>query len=89
MSVMLHASDSAVITNFFFSTGMDPVARRDQWMVISRMVNGCSDMPESAKTSVILTTHSMEECEGECKIQILLALLCRTQPHTNFLLRHL
>ena len=47
------------------STGMDPVARRDLWKVISTMVQGRSDMAES-KTSVILTTHSMEECEALC-----------------------
>lgn len=48
------------------STGMDPVARRDLWKVISRMIAGRSDMPESQKPSVILTTHSMEECESLC-----------------------
>ncbi len=41
------------------STGMDPVARRDLWNVISKMV-------ECNKSSVILTTHSMEECEALC-----------------------
>mmetsp|Transcript_38849 Transcript_38849/g.85269 ORF Transcript_38849/g.85269 Transcript_38849/m.85269 type:complete len:2010 (+) Transcript_38849:258-6287(+) len=44
------------------STGMDPVARRDLWKVISNMVSGERGM----KTSVILTTHSMEECEALC-----------------------
>merc|ERR1712161_49040 len=48
------------------STGMDPVARRDLWKVISRMVQGSADTPDSEKTSVILTTHSMEECEALC-----------------------
>ncbi len=43
------------------STGMDPVSRRDMWGVISRMVE--NDTSET-KTSVILTTHVMEECEG-------------------------
>lgn len=42
------------------STGMDPASRRDLWKVISNMVTG------SDKTSVILTTHSMEECEALC-----------------------
>jgi len=42
------------------STGMDPMARRDLWKVISNMVVGSTD------TSVILTTHSMEECEALC-----------------------
>jgi ABC-type multidrug transport system ATPase subunit len=42
------------------STGMDPVARRFMWGVISRMstVDG--------RCSVILTTHSMEEAEALC-----------------------
>lgn len=44
---------------------MDPVARRDMWQVISDMVAG-DNVPEEEKTSVILTTHSMEECEALC-----------------------
>jgi|AntRauTorckE5430_2_1112549.scaffolds.fasta_scaffold03726_6 ABC-type multidrug transport system ATPase subunit len=43
---------------------MDPVSRRDLWGVISRMVVGESSLGN--KTSVILTTHSMEECEALC-----------------------
>lgn len=41
------------------STGMDPSSRRKMWNVIAA---AC----ESHKTSVILTTHSMEECEALC-----------------------
>lgn len=41
------------------STGMDPVARRDMWAVVLNMVRG-------GETSVVLTTHSMEECEALC-----------------------
>mmetsp|Transcript_24374 Transcript_24374/g.37578 ORF Transcript_24374/g.37578 Transcript_24374/m.37578 type:complete len:1959 (-) Transcript_24374:259-6135(-) len=41
------------------STGMDPVARRDMWSVVLNMVRG-------GETSVVLTTHSMEECEALC-----------------------
>lgn len=44
---------------------MDPVARRDMWQVISNMVAG-DNVPEEERTSVILTTHSMEECEALC-----------------------
>lgn len=44
---------------------MDPVARRDLWAVISEMVTG-GDIPDEERTSVILTTHSMEECEALC-----------------------
>ncbi|CAM9893019.1 unnamed protein product, partial [Hapterophycus canaliculatus] len=39
------------------SSGMDPGARRSMWEVISSL---------SASRSVILTTHSMEECEAVC-----------------------
>lgn len=39
------------------STGMDPVSRRFMWNVISKI---------SKERSVILTTHSMEECEALC-----------------------
>lgn len=47
------------------STGMDPVARRHMWKVISKMVSKV-DKYGNPKTSVILTTHSMEECEALC-----------------------
>jgi ABC-type multidrug transport system ATPase subunit len=39
------------------STGMDPVSRRFMWDVISMIAE---------RSSVILTTHSMEECEALC-----------------------
>lgn len=39
------------------STGMDPEARRHMWDVIAKV---------SASRSVVLTTHSMEECEALC-----------------------
>ena len=42
------------------STGMDPVARRYMWDVISAMSTG------NGQCSVILTTHSMEEAEALC-----------------------
>ncbi len=47
------------------STGVDPVARREIWQLISDMVTGENVAPEE-RTSVILTTHSMEECEALC-----------------------
>jgi len=47
------------------STGVDPVARREIWQLISDMVSG-QNIPDEEKTSVILTTHSMEECEALC-----------------------
>lgn len=40
------------------STGMDPKSRRFMWDVISRIST------ERKKSSVILTTHSMEEAEA-------------------------
>jgi ATP-binding cassette subfamily A (ABC1) protein 3 len=47
------------------STGVDPVARREIWQMISGMVSG-GNLPPEERTSVILTTHSMEECEALC-----------------------
>ncbi|CAM9183085.1 unnamed protein product [Sphacelaria rigidula] len=42
------------------STGMDPIARRFMWDIISRMTT------KDRECSVILTTHSMEEAESLC-----------------------
>ena len=42
------------------STGMDPVARRHMWSVISRVAT------ERKQCSIVLTTHSMEEVEALC-----------------------
>jgi energy-coupling factor transporter ATP-binding protein EcfA2 len=42
------------------STGVDPVARRFMWDIISEI---CAD---EGGTTVILTTHNMEECEALC-----------------------
>eukprot|EP00538_Stauroneis_constricta_P006033 CAMPEP_0119570644 /NCGR_PEP_ID=MMETSP1352-20130426/43716_1 /TAXON_ID=265584 /ORGANISM="Stauroneis constricta, Strain CCMP1120" /LENGTH=1964 /DNA_ID=CAMNT_0007620313 /DNA_START=556 /DNA_END=6450 /DNA_ORIENTATION=+ len=47
------------------STGVDPVARREIWQMVSDMVNAEGLAPEE-QTSVILTTHSMEEAEALC-----------------------
>ena len=41
------------------STGMDPKARRDMWKIILRIAR-------SKATSVVLTSHSMEEVEALC-----------------------
>ncbi|CAB9510069.1 Retinal-specific ATP-binding cassette transporter [Seminavis robusta] len=47
------------------STGVDPVARREIWQLVSDLVS--AEVPEGGqKTSVILTTHSMDECEALC-----------------------
>eukprot|EP01029_Cantina_marsupialis_P003977 TRINITY_DN139_c0_g3_i1.p1 TRINITY_DN139_c0_g3~~TRINITY_DN139_c0_g3_i1.p1 ORF type:complete len:1613 (-),score=439.95 TRINITY_DN139_c0_g3_i1:776-5008(-) len=43
------------------STGVDPVSRRFMWDVISRI------SAQSKKCSIVLTTHSMEECEALCQ----------------------
>ena len=40
------------------STGVDPVARRNLWKIIEKI--------QAAGQSVILTSHSMEECEALC-----------------------
>jgi len=39
------------------SSGMDPVSRRHMWNIINR---------ERGERSIVLTTHSMEECEALC-----------------------
>ncbi|KAL1523856.1 hypothetical protein AB1Y20_018777 [Prymnesium parvum] len=39
------------------SSGMDPVSRRAMWDIVSS---------ERTRSSIILTTHSMEECEALC-----------------------
>ncbi|CAN0202592.1 unnamed protein product, partial [Hapterophycus canaliculatus] len=43
------------------STGMDPMARRMMWSYIMRVVT------ENRECAMILTTHSMEECEALCQ----------------------
>jgi ATP-binding cassette, subfamily A (ABC1), member 3 len=47
------------------STGVDPVARREIWELVSDIVSDES-VPLEERASVILTTHSMEECEALC-----------------------
>jgi ATP-binding cassette subfamily A (ABC1) protein 3 len=42
------------------STGMDPVSRRFMWNVIADIST------ERKESTIILTTHSMEECEALC-----------------------
>ena len=42
---------------FLKGTGMDPVSRRHMWQFISKTMQG---------RAVIITTHSMEECEALC-----------------------
>jgi ATP-binding cassette, subfamily A (ABC1), member 3 len=49
------------------STGVDPVSRRELWQLVSRMVGRPGSIPEADRTSVILTTHSMEEAEALCR----------------------
>ena len=39
------------------STGMDPVSRRNMWDIVNHL---------STSRSLVLTTHSMEECEAIC-----------------------
>lgn len=47
-----------------FSTGVDPVACREIWQLVSDMVVG-NGIP-SQQPAVVLTTQSMEECEALC-----------------------
>ncbi|GLE03144.1 hypothetical protein PINS_up012023 [Pythium insidiosum] len=42
------------------STGMDPVSRRFMWNVIANIST------QKKESTIILTTHSMEECEALC-----------------------
>jgi ATP-binding cassette, subfamily A (ABC1), member 3 len=44
------------------TTGVDPVGRREIWMMISDMLTDES-VPDEEKPAIMLTTHSMEECE--------------------------
>jgi ATP-binding cassette, subfamily A (ABC1), member 3 len=43
---------------FVYSTGIDPGGRRQLWNVISKR--------KAAGQSIVLTSHSMEECEALC-----------------------
>lgn len=45
------------------TTGVDPVGRREIWNMISGMVSG-QNVSVDETPSVVLTTHSMEECEA-------------------------
>jgi len=58
------------------STGMDPVARRFMWKVIADISTA------SKESTVILTTHSMEECEALCT-QVAIMVGGRFRCHGN------
>lgn len=47
------------------STGVDPLSRREIWQLVSDMVAG-HGLAQKDKPIVILTTHSMDECEALC-----------------------
>jgi ATP-binding cassette subfamily A (ABC1) protein 3 len=50
------------------STGVDPKARRFMWSIVSKIST------QRKKSSVIITTHSMEEAEALCtKMGIMVA----------------
>ena len=60
-----------MLTFTFQTTGMDPGARRFLWDSLMRVVEGGQ--------SVVLTTHSMEECEALCNrlaIMVLIHMTC-------------
>lgn len=42
------------------TSGVDPVARRKMWDVLTLIKDGIN------KSSIVLTSHSMEECEALC-----------------------
>jgi ABC-type nitrate/sulfonate/bicarbonate transport system ATPase subunit len=49
--------------------GVDPVAKRSMWDVISRIVT------TNKECALILTTHSMDECESLSNRYMLLSVL--------------
>eukprot|EP00923_Selenidium_pygospionis_P011985 GHVN01020456.1.p1 GENE.GHVN01020456.1~~GHVN01020456.1.p1 ORF type:complete len:1099 (+),score=90.81 GHVN01020456.1:2938-6234(+) len=58
------------------SSGVDPAARRKLWMIISQTTRG-------AGRAVVLTTHSMDECEALCDRLAIMkdgALVCIGTP---------
>eukprot|EP00747_Dinoflagellata_sp_TGD_P197902 gnl/TRDRNA2_/TRDRNA2_69854_c0_seq1.p1 gnl/TRDRNA2_/TRDRNA2_69854_c0~~gnl/TRDRNA2_/TRDRNA2_69854_c0_seq1.p1 ORF type:complete len:496 (-),score=115.50 gnl/TRDRNA2_/TRDRNA2_69854_c0_seq1:18-1505(-) len=55
------------------SAGMDPVARRFMWSVIQNVTS------RRKRCSVVLSTHSMEECEALCTRSVIMVNgICRT-----------
>ncbi|KAH7491511.1 hypothetical protein KRP22_003026 [Phytophthora ramorum] len=48
------------------STGVDPSSRRKMWDVIARVCSTDKDDNRDGGACVVLTTHSMEECEALC-----------------------
>lgn len=58
-NVPLQVGNPAVVFLDEPSSGMDPVARRAMWNLIT-------DAVQDRNMSVVLTTHSMEECEALC-----------------------
>ena len=68
------------------STGVDPVARREIWQMVSDIVS--TEVEGVPKTSVILTTHSMDECEVSPKASLSTPLRTESSPvfGTNILL---
>lgn len=58
------------------TTGMDPVSRRCLWNTLLQII-------ESSGRSVVLTTHSMEECEALCSRLVIMVngrLCCLGSP---------
>jgi ABC-type multidrug transport system ATPase subunit len=55
----VQVGDPAVVFLDEPSSGMDPVSRRGMWNLIT-------DSVSERDMSVVLTTHSMEECEALC-----------------------
>lgn len=48
------------------STGVDPSSRRKMWDVIARVCSTDREGDRGGGACVVLTTHSMEECEALC-----------------------
>lgn len=47
------------------TTGVDPVARREIWQIIKKLISR-RNPKTNQKVCAILTTHSMDECEALC-----------------------
>lgn len=59
----------------FFITGMDPGAKRNLWDVMC-------NVRDSGKT-IVLTSHSMEECEALCTRLVRNKTFCKQLQYFN------
>merc|ERR1719181_2661835 len=48
------------------TTGMDPVSKREVWNFLVESMHVEGQVNRGPKQCILLTTHSMEECEALC-----------------------